>query len=630
MSQSMAIDDPRGGDPLDEAFSFIEGSFLSYIVPKATDLDLEVASQDVEDTGSLFDTIAQRESLFFGQSPQIYRDTQKLTRADETVDVHLILKTPLVDETALRSCLARLHISLEAQVTSGQASDRENPQQSDTIFQGIVEETDDPFIVVDAADDSENDDDDDTQPHIYAVWKLPVFLSRPRIRIPSPVVSFKASASLKPADAATALGEQPGYMRSGLPAGFNLLESFSGDPALGGIVPRLSALRVSRVAPITQSKHMMKPIRAQANLELRIHPAIHTRVRFSRPNSAPVRAAVVALLEIDFTSNFKSKVTLDSVDLSVPDSHIENLNTHAGLQLPLACASQDHVTLMYRLAPQEMEMISKVPTRDLNITIEATIHDKPGLCTPKLKLSWTTTVDYTIPVNPGFGSASQPIQRGHRPSQLSIGGSDASQSLTAPSVSRPDALPALEAATSRTTETAIADLGLTMTFCAPEGAVYPGEPFSWTVYVVNRTSEKAAAAANAPQAPRKLALLAIPKRRRNDVRVIRPPSTAGKGKTIADGRQTADAVLDENVVHAMQRSSYVDTTDVVCLSADTRVGPLAPGACHVTDLKFVALRSGLVEIEAVRVVDLGTQEHVDIRDLPIMIISERQDAEQPE
>lgn len=67
MSQSMAVDDLRGSDPLDGAFSFIENSYLSYIVPKATDLDLELASQDAEDTGSLFDTIEQRKSLFFGR-----------------------------------------------------------------------------------------------------------------------------------------------------------------------------------------------------------------------------------------------------------------------------------------------------------------------------------------------------------------------------------------------------------------------------------------------------------------------------------------------------------------------------------------------------------------------------------
>jgi hypothetical protein len=39
------------------------------------------------------------------------------------------------------------------------------------------------------------------------------------------------------------------------------------------------------------------------------------------------------------------------------------------------------------------------------------------------------------------------------------------------------------------------------------------------------------------------------------------------------------------------------------------------------ELKFLALKVGIVEVEAVRVVDLGTQEHVDIKDLPGILVS---------
>lgn len=540
----------------------------------------------------------------------------------------------MLDETTLRSCLSRLHISLEAQVVSGQSTGKDTPPASDIIFEGIVEDTDDPFIVVNAAEDSSDEDGDDQprQPHIYAVWKLPVFLARPRVRLHSPTVVFRASASLKPADATGSHGDTNGYMRSGVPAGLNLLESFATDPGLGGVTPRLSALRVSRVAPVTQSRDSMRPLRAQPNLELNIFPAIHTRVRFSRPNTIPANPALIAMLEVDFTAHIgDNDIRLDKVTLTAHDSVVQDLNVHAGLALPLKCAAHGHVTLLYRLAPEQAEMVSRTPTRDLGVSIDATIEDTSGICTPKLTLAWTTTLDFTLPVNPGFGPATQPLQRAHRPSQLSISGSE---SLTAPAVSRPDALPALEAATARSTETTIPDLGLTMTICAPPGPLFPGEPFSWTIYVVNRASvarddpaaaSATASAAAAPMAPppgRRLALLALPKRRRNDVRVPRPPSSAGKGKTVADGRKTADAVLDENVVHAMQRNSFVDSADAVCLSPDTRVGPLSPGACHVVELKFIALRAGIVGMDAIRVIDLGTQEHVDVRELPIMVVEE--------
>jgi hypothetical protein len=85
-------------------------------------------------------------------------------------------------------------------------------------------------------------------------------------------------------------------------------------------------------------------------------------------------------------------------------------------------------------------------------------------------------------------------------------------------------------------------------------------------------------------------------------------------------KEVANAVIDENVLHAMQKGSAVDSTDMVCLSADTRVGPLAPGACQIVEIQFLALKAGVVGLEAMRVVDLASQEHVDIRELPTMIV----------
>jgi hypothetical protein len=43
------------------------------------------------------------------------------------------------------------------------------------------------------------------------------------------------------------------------------------------------------------------------------------------------------------------------------------------------------------------------------------------------------------------------------------------------------------------------------------------------------------------------------------------------------------------------------------------------------ELKFMALKVGIVGVEAVRVVDLATQEHVDIKDLPTILVSPSMD-----
>ncbi|KAF4427400.1 TRAPP trafficking subunit trs65 domain-containing [Fusarium acutatum] len=590
----------------DPTTEFAEKSHLSYLVPENTDLDLEAAFKDVEPGKSILDSIKRRDTLFF----------------DETVNVLLLLRSPWKDEASLRTHLNRLVVSVEAQIVNSKTHRKEN-STADTIFSGTVPDIDDPFIIVDGGDeeeDEEEEDSDDSEESgddanrnqsVFAVWKLPVFLSRPRTRISAPAIIFTASASMKPEVSTDLIGKGSGYLQSGVPSGFNLLESFGSDAALGGVKPRLSALRVSRVTPVTRSQDVTKHIRALPQVQHKIFPVVHTRIRFSRPTTAPTSSAVIALLEVDFTSHFECEVSLDEIELSILDATVENLNNDAGMQLPLTCVSHDHITFLYRIAPRQHDVTVKNPMRELDIKISATAQVIPGRCTPNMNMSWSTQLDFTLPVNPGYGSATAGtgIVRSHRPSQLSITG-QAVNPLVSPSIIRPDALPTLEAATSNT-DASITELGITMTFTGPSEPVYPGQIFSWTVYIVNRTTEKNSAP------PRKLALVAIPKRRRGEVRMTRPPSVGGRRNGEKD---VADAVTDENVLHALQKNSSVESTDVVCLSADTRVGPLAPGACHVVELQFLALQEGVVGLEAMRVVDLGSQEHVDIRDLPTMLV----------
>lgn len=554
----------------------------------------------------------------------------------------------------------------------------EKPTSSEVIYSDTVDESQDPFVLVDSekpGDDNEEedkDDDDDSgedsrSRYTYAVWKQAVPLGRPRMRLQGPTAVFTATASLKPADAIDPASSS-GYLPSGVPSGLNLLEAFGDDPAMHGIKPRLSALRVSRVAPVTQqAKDLLRPIRSLPRLSLRIFPAAHSRIRFSRPNGAaePNSPAILAMLEVDFTPFFECEVLLDGIELAVRGGGrggvVDDLTRlQTGLALPLSCVAHDHVTFLYRIAPAEEDTISKYPTRELDIAISATALAEPGVCEPRLSMAWVATVDFTLPLNPGYGSALQPIQRSHRPSQLSIsvsGADAATTSLTAPAVSRPDSIPSLEAtARAAATEASLPELGITITFTAPPAShkIYPGDTFTWTAFVVNRgppsSSEPSANPANPSHpaaAPRKLALVAIPRRRRAESgRINRPPSVAASQpyntnshhihshshphshhhhSTHARDRAVADAVLDESVVHAMQRGSGLEEAPVASLSADARVGPLAPGSCHAVDLRFLALRPGVHSLDAVRVVDVGSNEHVDVRELPVVVVESRQD-----
>ncbi|KAL7961424.1 TRAPP trafficking subunit Trs65 domain-containing protein [Trichoderma compactum] len=583
------------------ATDLINNSYLTYLVPAETNIDLEKALEGFDGSKTVSELIEQRDTLFF----------------DETVDVLLVLKTPWLPRKELDYHLSRISISLEAQVANGSIPGRDSPNSSESIFSGRLKETKKPFVIEDkmeSGSDVEGEEDEEEPRFVYAMWKLPVLLIRPRMRLHSPAVVFSASASLDPDLWTEPVAPDVGYLPSGLPSGFNLLESFSNDFALNGVKPRLSALRVSRVAPVTRQQDFMTRLRTLPQLSIKVFPVLHTRIRFSRPNTIPMSRSIVALLEIDFTSHFECEALLNSIRLTSPNGTVENLNDEAGLGLPLSCVSHDHVTLLYHIQPQQTETtLPRDTSGSLEISIAASVLVIPGVCTPSLTMSWTTALDFSLPVNPSFGTASESgIQRAHRPTQLSIGSvAQVITHLKSPSAIRPDALPTLEASTNRT-EASIPDLGITMSFTAPSAPVHPGDIFSWTVYVVNRSSDKANS-----RPPRKLALVAVPKRRRAEVRPIRPPSSSGRRR---GDKEIADAVLDENVIHALQKSATLETSELICLSADTRVGPVAPGACHVVELQFLALQEGVVGLEAIRVVDLGSQEHVDIGDLPTMIV----------
>ncbi|KAI0206271.1 TRAPP trafficking subunit Trs65-domain-containing protein [Astrocystis sublimbata] len=581
---------------------------LNYFIPRATDFKPDQVFRDGGPPLEHFlDTTGQRESLFF----------------DESVDVVLVLRIPHGEGDSPEAIVGSLAISLEAQVVNGHAPDHDGSLTSEVIYNGTVDGSKDSALIIHDSSDGHSSDDEDLVRCSYAIWKKSVFLSRPRIRLQNPSAVFVATASLRTAASSLSDEARSNYMPSGMASSINLLGSFGSDPALGGVAPRLSAMRVSRVAPLTQqASGLVRPIKSLPQLSLRVFPAVHSRIKFTHPNTTPATATVIAMLELDFTPFFDCEIILNSIALTIPEAVVEDLTGQAGLSLPLSCVSHDHVSFIYRIVPVDTDIVSQNLVQDLHIAITATamVNDESK---PRLEMAWTAVVDFTVPVNPGYGPTMQPIQRAHRPSQLSIGG-ESTTSFTAPSIARPDALPSLEASTTQL-ETAVPELGITVTFTAPPptSKISVGDEFSWGVFVTNQSPNQSAAA-------RKLAMAVIPRRRRNESRVNRPPSvsrppldgTRGHSKLLHD-RNVAEAILDDNVVHAMQGSSVVDNAELVCLSVDVRIGPLVPGTCHAAELRFLALKEGIVGVDAVRLIDLSNNEHVDIRELPNVRVEKR-------
>jgi hypothetical protein len=131
------------------------------------------------------------------------------------------LQTPYFDERALRSYLGRLVINLEAQVVNSQPDNHEGPPGQETIYNGSVQDGEDPLIVVQGLHDANETSGDG---HILVVWKISTFLVRPRLRLQNPSVVFAATATLKPAEQVQDATLKEEYLPSQVPSGINLLE----------------------------------------------------------------------------------------------------------------------------------------------------------------------------------------------------------------------------------------------------------------------------------------------------------------------------------------------------------------------------------------------------------------------
>lgn len=595
---------PRGkGHARTNTVEIQESARLELVIPQASDLDISQAiSKTLEDSSKpaatyaggipAVATIAQRDSLFY----------------DETLPVFVVLQILIpLEESLYESYLSRLAVSLEVAAVDGQKRQTDyggkGHEQLHLLFQTVVDEKETQRILL--GDDSQR----------LAIWKLEVPLGHPRARLNNPRVIFTASTTIRPTELQKSVIEDE-YITSRQPVGLNLLESFSDDPYLSSIAPRLSASRVSRVIPVTQApQQALRPFGYASKRSFNIYPAINIRLRYSRIFSG-TKQTIIASLDLEVTPFGDCDVTIESVDIALSGGRADALEDISSSTLPIECRPRDDITFLYTLTQTDLlptssdpiPIPSNSPVRPISVSLRATAH-LSSVCHPKIFTNWTTTVDFSPPpVTPSF-PPTPGIQRTHRPPSLGsiIHGATVSSSTGIRPVYQPAqpspniafTPPILSSPSFASFQNQESALGLTITFAGPS-RVYVGEVFLWTVFVVNRS-----------QRARKLALIVPPKRRKVGEGKVLPPRPAGDDAT--------ESVLDENVVYQTHRAQYLEPAELVPLVNDVRVGPLLPSACHTAELRFIALATGVLNVEGVRVVDLVTNETTDCRDLPSIV-----------
>ncbi|KAL4950607.1 TRAPP trafficking subunit Trs65-domain-containing protein [Aspergillus filifer] len=560
---------------------FLRHAVLDTVVPLASNIDLEAAltsalEEGAEDLPSVLSHIPQRSVLFF----------------DEFCTPRIVLRLANCSQNSLKTHLQDLEIRLDAFAIDPAEAVAENPTPTrDLIFSGVVDTQADPLVVVNEFEGEAGEGN-----HVYVIWNIETFLKRPRIRIQHPSVIFIASASLNPGESRQHDTREDAYLPSLVPASTNVLQPLTTDPGFEIKDPFLPASRLLRVVPAKYSEDPIYNVLQESGHPTRIVPAASARIRYSRLNSFSGRPTTIANLDFEVTPFLNCEVVFDKADLRLSDGTIKLLTDGPGLAPPVTCYPRDDITLMYKLTPEygpDSRDSTTVLVSTLDISLEAIIKVADD-CNPRILMQWTTNIDFSMALNPNFGAPSQALQRTNRPTSLSTRPSRANTASGENQMRRPSL---------RERAYSAADMGVTMSFSGPPSVVV-GKPFSWSVFIVNRSST-----------PRKFSMVAIPRRKVSNARghVARPSSSSMSNRR---SDQVAEAVTDDNIVHAMQKSVAGQEADLICLSTDVRVGPLLPGTCFATELKFLPLAVGSLRLESVRLIDGITNETSDIRDLP--------------
>lgn len=147
---------------------FVSSSVAEALVPANHERSINELFEVEDHTGdegsqSLLPWISQREVLFL----------------DEDVNALVVLKTPLLEEEALKKFLQRTRITVELCATgigpNAKPNDPRPQAVKDVLSETIVDNEEEPFIVASSLDGA------DEEPFLFVIWKVHLPLSTWRL-----------------------------------------------------------------------------------------------------------------------------------------------------------------------------------------------------------------------------------------------------------------------------------------------------------------------------------------------------------------------------------------------------------------------------------------------------------------
>jgi hypothetical protein len=283
-------------------------------------------------------------------------------------------------------------------------------------------------------------------------------------------------------------------------------------------------------------------------------------MKYHKAHTPTGTSSVIATLELEMPAFAQHTLDLHAVDLKLADGSAHALVD--SFKLPKKCQPRDNIVCLYSLTPGgpfgETESAAS-HTRSLDISIDAMVLVSEA-CHPCIEIRWKATVDFSPVLNSVPGKPGNAVPRKNRPTSLSTPTTSTFNKNSLTVSHQPTASNDLSFEASNSSSSA--DFGIMLTFTAL-GDVYVGEPFRWSIFIVNR-SEKA----------RRLAITVVPWRKRSigKVQGSRPPSASSAANIVTKPGKVADAFINENLLHAIIKAHSVEATQLVCLTTDIKIG----------------------------------------------------------
>lgn len=526
----------------------------------------------------------------------------------------MVLTVPGCEERVLETLLADAEIRVEAWAFDWSQKDGHEGVESlrDHLSSTTIKWADQEPLAIALPSEEEGN-----QGSIILVWETYLTLTKPRTRMQEPSVSFYAVMIVSQS---SEVGAAPKHLLEPFKAlEPNVLAPMRHLAGSDRDAPYFPASKLEKVLPMQVSPPQQFRVE-YISPRFRIIPAAIAKMQYNRVRSTHAVPAIIASLNVELIPLVEIEATIQELNVSIAHGSIEALTE--GL-LPLECRSREVVTFLYRLNQLKSAnslvsgpSSSQLPNFDV-LSIHLTMKVRVSkTCRPSIRMDLTTNVDFFQALNPTYGAPSQPIQRHNRPPSLPLGGGG-SQSQQSVNTSLQ---PVINSSTFA---------GVAVSFTATTEDVQVGVPFRWRVLVNNRSGKAAKLAIYPlPRMPR-VPHLASGGARKHAPRVSMASGNSRDWRHTDTDADTAVAVMDENMVYAMQYSQRSPgQAELLALTAELRIGTLAPGQCHEDEIEMVATRAGTFTVDSIRVVDLMREAEegitapgvmVDIQTLPDVV-----------